>query len=104
MAKTMSPKAGEETEAGSSASVDCSAVLEFTANGHWLDRGVFMCPLTLWAVVDKSRGEWFWFDFACGRWSAVLSQNTVTQNERFAKRVADSYSAHVETYSLVKHP
>jgi len=87
-----------------SAASDCSAVLAMDARGRWLERGRFLSPLTLYAVVDKSKGEWFWFDFGNGQWSAVVDQSTVTRSQKFAKRIAEAYSASVETYSLVRHP
>lgn len=40
-----------------SAASDCSAVLAMDARGRWLERGRFLSPLTLYAVVDKSKGE-----------------------------------------------
>jgi hypothetical protein len=81
-----------------------NAVLQMSATGQWLEHGRFLCPLTLFAVVDKSRGEWFWFDFGSGQWSAVVNQSTLTKSHDFAKRIAAEYSASVEVYSLVRHP
>lgn len=73
-------------------------------DGQWWIDGSFMNPLLLFAVVNKNGGDWEWLDLSSGRWSGVVSQQCLTQNEALANRIAIMYQAHVEKYSLVHNP
>ena len=98
----MSDKSNSSIAASST--VRDSTLLRLDGNRHWWEGAQPLCPLELYAVVDKSRNDWYWFDFIEGRWSGVLTQNTVTKRKSFAQKTAEAYNAHVETYSLVRHP
>lgn len=71
---------------------------------QWRIDGSFMNPLSLFAVVNKNGGDWEWLDLLSGRWSGVVNQQCLTQNQSLAGRIAIMYQADVEKYSLVHNP
>ena len=87
--------------------------LRLTAQGGWRrqdktsptgDRH-FYTP-RLYALVDRLRGETYWFNVASAKWEPVFHHRCLIDSKDLAEKIATvlNQPAEIEVYSVVRHP